>query len=146
MQVGDSQSVPPIGGTFRYSMPVRWGDLDAQNHVNNTLYFRYIEEARVQLFAHAGIAVPSSKVAVLARASCDFLKPLVYPSTVVISLVLLRLGRSSMEMETLIEREGEPDVLYAKGAYVVVGADATTGKSLPWTQKELAQLSAVLTD
>jgi acyl-CoA thioester hydrolase len=126
-------------------MPVRWGDLDALNHVNNTLYFRYIEEARVQLFAQAGIAVPVDKVAVLARASCDFLKPLVYPATIVVSLILLRLGRSSMEMEALIEREGEPDVIYAKGAYVVVGADAATGKSLPWTQEELAQMSAVLT-
>jgi acyl-CoA thioester hydrolase len=144
MQVGDTQTVPPIGGIFRWAVPVRWGDLDAQNHVNNTLYFRYVEEARVQLFAHAGIDLPASKVAVLASASCDFLKPIAYPATVVVSLILQRLGRSSMEMETLIEREGEPDVIYAKGAYVVVGTDAATGKSSPWTAQELSQLSAVL--
>ncbi|NGM87436.1 acyl-CoA thioesterase [Parapusillimonas sp. SGNA-6] len=144
MQVGDSQTVPPIGGVFRWSVPVRWGDLDAQNHVNNTLYFRYVEEARVQLFAHAGIDLPASKVAVLARASCEFLKPISYPATVVVSLILRRLGRSSMEMEALIGRDDEPDALYAKGAYVVVGTDPATGKSSPWTPQEVAQLSAVL--
>jgi acyl-CoA thioester hydrolase len=144
MQVGDSHTVPPVGGVFRWSVPVRWGDLDAQNHVNNTLYFRYVEEARVQLFAHAGIELPATKVAVLASASCDFLKPISYPATVVVSLILRRIGRSSMEMETRIEREDESDILYAKGAFVVVGADAATGKSSPWTTSELAQLSAVL--
>ncbi len=24
-------------------IPIRWGDMDAMGHVNNTLYFRYIE-------------------------------------------------------------------------------------------------------
>ena len=29
-------------------MPIRWGDMDAYGHVNNTVYFRYMEQARVE--------------------------------------------------------------------------------------------------
>lgn len=143
MQITDSPSSPVIGGAFRYAMPVRWGDQDAQNHVNNTLYFRYVEEARVQLFRLAGISLPETRVGILAHASCDFLKPIVYPATVVVVQVLTRVGRSSMAVDTLIEREDEPGVAYAKGSYVVVGADSNTGKSSPWTQIELAKFAKV---
>jgi acyl-CoA thioester hydrolase len=29
-------------------IPIRWGDMDAYGHVNNTVYFRYMEQARVE--------------------------------------------------------------------------------------------------
>ena len=32
------------------TVPIRWGDMDAQGHVNNTVYFRYMEQARVEWF------------------------------------------------------------------------------------------------
>ena len=43
-------------------LPIRWGDMDALGHVNNTVYFRYMEQARIEwvraLFpAHAGEAL-----------------------------------------------------------------------------------------
>lgn len=131
----------PIGGVFRCVMPVRWGDLDALNHVNNTLYFRYIEEARVWLLAQAGIVLPSDRVGVLAHASCDFLKPLRYPANVVVSQILTRVGRSSMDVDVVIECQDEPGVVYAKGEAVIVGTRAATGKSSPWTADELARFA-----
>ncbi len=143
MQAIDSSSSPSIGGVFRCAIPIRWGDQDAQNHVNNAMYFRYFEEARAQLLLSAGIVMPSTRVGILAHTSCDFLKPLTYPATVVVTQVLTRVGRSSMAVDTLIEREDEPGVAYATGKYVVVGADADTGKSSPWTGRELAQLAKV---
>src|SRR3546814_13008764 len=100
------------GSVFRCVMPIRWGDLDALNHVNNTLYFRYFEEARIQLFTQAGIILSSSRVRVLAHAWCDFLRPLHYPATVIVGLVVTRLGRSSLELDVTIEVEVDPDVIY----------------------------------
>lgn len=140
----DSAPVPPVGGVYRCAIPVRWGDLDALNHVNNTVYFRYFEEARVQMMAQAGVAVSPEKMCVLAHASCDFLKPLHYPAVAVVSQLLHRLGRSSVEMEVTLEREDEPGVLYAKGRYVLVYADSVSGKSIPWSATELTALAAVL--
>lgn len=144
MQIIAPSSMPPVGSVFRCAMQVRWGDLDALNHVNNTVYFRFFEEARVQLFSLAGVIQSENKVSVVAHVSCDFLKPLFYPATAVVSQVLVRVGRSSIEMETLLERDDEPGVLYAKGRYVMVGADPVTGKSLPWTEQELARLAQLM--
>lgn len=129
---------PAIGSAFRCVVPVRWGDLDAQNHVNNTVYFRYFEEARVQLFRKAGLALADNKVGILAHVSCDFLKPVLYPATLVVVLILARVGRSSMEFDAIIECQDHPGVVYAKGKNIIVGADAVTGKSTPWTPHELA--------
>ena len=144
MQIITPTSAPAVGSAFRCTMPVRWGDLDALNHVNNTVYFRFFEEARVQLFSQAGILTPDSKAGVVAHVSCDFLKPLMYPATAVVTQVLCRIGRSSIEMDTLLEREDEPGVLYAKGRYVLVGTDPVTGKSLPWAEQELAVLAELM--
>jgi acyl-CoA thioester hydrolase len=41
---------------FEMSMPIRWGDMDAFGHVNNTVYFRYMEQARISWFEQLGIA------------------------------------------------------------------------------------------
>lgn len=131
-------TTPKIGGVFRCAVPVRWGDLDAQNHVNNTVFFRYFEEARVQLFRQAGLTLAQNKIGILAHASCDFLIPVLYPATVVVQLVLARVGQSSMEFDVSIESQDNPDVVYAKGKNVIVGADASTSRSTPWTSSELA--------
>ncbi|NYT78171.1 acyl-CoA thioesterase [Alcaligenaceae bacterium] len=135
--------VPATGAQFRCVMPVRWGDLDALNHVNNTVYFRFVEEARVQMLESMG-AFGSRKVGVLAQTSCDFLKPVLYPASVQVILTLARLGRTSLQMDFVIEREDEPGVAYAKGSYVVVGCDPETGRGTPWTPEELAMMSKVL--
>ncbi|HUH59293.1 MAG TPA: thioesterase family protein [Candidimonas sp.] len=137
MQFDTTSAAPAIGGTVRYTMPVRWGDMDAQRHVNNTVYFRFFEEARVRLFEDAGIALSANRVGILAHTSCDFLKPIIYPASVVITQVLVRVGRSSMSIDATIEREDEPGVPYATGNYVMVCANAETGKSVPWTSVEL---------
>ena len=41
---------------FDMSMPIRWGDMDAFGHVNNTVYFRYMEQVRISWFEQLGIA------------------------------------------------------------------------------------------
>ena len=129
---------PALGGVFRCAVPIRWGDLDAQNHVNNTVYFRYFEEARVQLFRKAGMTMATSKVGLLVHASCDFMKPLLYPDTVVVHLILTHIGRTSLHFDTIIERQDEVGEPYAKGKNVIVGANPATGKPEPWTSSELA--------
>ena len=67
----------------RSTQLVRWGDMDALGHVNNTLYFRYMEQARLEwLYALVGhdrpYEAPSGPLIV--NASCTFLEPIVYPA------------------------------------------------------------------
>lgn len=142
MQLADITPAAAIGGVFRCTMPMRWGDQDALGHVNNTVYFRYVEEARVTLFEQAGLAVPSQRVGVLAHASCDFVKSLMYPGEVAVDLTLTRVGRSSMEFDVFIGLRHEPGVAYARGKNIIVCTDMVQGRSSPWTPDELAGLTA----
>src|SRR5690606_28802101 len=75
---------PAKRASFTCSLPMRWGDMDAQNHLNNALYFRFIEEARVKLLDHIGGVGNNERVSVLAHTSCDFLRPVMYPATLVL--------------------------------------------------------------
>ena len=140
IQAADRLPLPSARWAQPCVIPVRWGDLDALEHVNNTVYFRYFEEARVQLLARAGIFDDTDRGSVLAQTSCDFLKPVLYPATVVIRQGLVRIGRSSLEIEVELDLEGEPGAPYARGRYVMVGASKRSGKSMPWTEDEVRRL------
>ena len=62
---------------------IRWGDMDAMGHVNNTVYFRYMEQARIGWFESLvprGEAWRSMGI-VIVNASCNFKKPINYPGT-----------------------------------------------------------------
>lgn len=126
---------------FRCSIPLRWGDMDAMRHVNNAVYFRFFEEARMRMLDNAQAVDRTRRGFVLAHTSCDFLRPLVYPGSVVVVQIIRRVGRSSFALDAVIEREDEPGVAYAKGHYVVVGVDLATGRSMPWLEGELERLA-----
>ena len=143
MELQDNESAPENEG-FRIEIPVRWGDLDALNHVNNTLYFRYMEEARVQCFGAAGVGAPGSgRDFVLAHSACDFLRPILWPATVVITMRLTRLGRSSLEHEAEIHVLGDEGEPFARARNIVVGISTETGRSSPWTPEEVQGLKRV---
>ena len=113
-------------------IPVRWGDLDAYGHLNNTLYFRFCEQARVEWLEEAGFMVraESREAPVIINASCTFLAPINYPATVVVKLFAGEPGRSSVMTWYELYVEGG-DQLFADGASKVVWMDHATGKSVP---------------
>ena len=66
-------------------IPMRWGDMDAMGHINNTLYFRYMEIARLQWFGELGLpANPQGLGPVIANAFCNFIRQLEYPGDVLV--------------------------------------------------------------
>lgn len=113
-------------------IPVRWGDMDFYGHVNNTVYFRYFEQARVEwleeMAFRVGPDVPTGPVII--NASCTFLIPVNYPATVVAKLYAGQPGRSSVMTWYELYVEGD-ERLYAEGAAKVVWMDIATGKSVP---------------
>ena len=71
-------------------IPIRWGDMDAMGHVNNTVYFRYMEQARISWFERL---VPEDEVwqstgIVIVNASCNYKRPITYPGTVEVRLMV----------------------------------------------------------
>ena len=79
-------------------IPVRWGDMDAYGHVNNTVYFRFFEQARCEWIEHMGFRVSPEEATgpVIINASCTFLAPVNYPATVIIKMYAGDPGRSSV--------------------------------------------------
>lgn len=128
-------------GTFEIPMTVRWGEMDAMRHINNVAYFRYFEEARVRLFMALGLGMAQGRDAVLAHASCDFLKPLLYPADIVVSMKLLRIGRSSVEFDCWIAPADDPRMQHARGRSVVVCVDSVAGWPVPWTDADRLALA-----
>ncbi len=49
------------GAWHQIDLPLRWGDMDALNHLNNTIYFRVMEEARISILLQAGLKLPDSE-------------------------------------------------------------------------------------
>lgn len=116
---------------YSTEIPIRWGDMDAYGHVNNTIYFRYCEQTRVEWLETMGLVVlPRGHAPVIINAACTFLIPLTYPGTVEIRMFAGKLGRSSVDTHYEMRLKGS-DTIYAEGASKVVWMDAETGKSVP---------------
>ena len=110
--------------------------MDAMAHLNNVMYFRLMEEARIQWFQRFGLpTLPTGEACILAHASCDFVRAMTYPGTALVRQVVTKVGRSSVEMSVAIEKKDEPGVVYATGRTVLVWYDYNAAKSLPWPDK-----------
>jgi len=123
---------------------LRWGDLDAMNHLNNTLYFRLMEEARICWFDENDLrAGPAGEGPILAHASCDFLIPMTYPCNAVVTQTVVRVGKSSMDLDIVIGDDADAPRVHAKGRNVLVWMDYRSGKSTPWPAHLLEALGPV---
>jgi acyl-CoA thioester hydrolase len=126
---------------FSVEIPLRWGDMDAMSHLNNVMYFRLMEEARIQWFAQFGFStMPTGEAPILAHVSCDFVRAMTYPATAVVKQTTTRVGHSSLDMAVQIEAKDEPGVIYATGKSVIVWYDYQANKSVPWPQAIRARL------
>ena len=109
---------------------IRWGDMDVFGHVNNTVYFRYMEQARIEwLYAQAkAVGHTGNDGPVIVNASCNFLVPLVYPGQVEVRMYLGPPGRSSVDSfyEILVAEKK-----FADGAAKIVWIDRASGRSIP---------------
>jgi acyl-CoA thioester hydrolase len=124
-------------------MAMRWGDMDTMGHVNNTLYFRYLEQARIEAFESLGIPpTPGGIGPVIINAHCTFLRQLRYPGEIEVRTWAGALGRSSFEMLQQIRRIDEPELLYAEGGAKVVWVDQRVEKSTPLPPSVRAALLA----
>ncbi len=115
------------------ALPIRWGDMDAMGHVNNTVYFRYMEQCRISWFGAMGIlAGPHGQGPIIVNASCNFRRELVYPGTVLVRTFVGEFGRTSVETAYELVRADDPGTMYADGAAKVVWVDFPKRRSEPW--------------
>ncbi|MEY2893366.1 MAG: hypothetical protein RJA98_3274 [Pseudomonadota bacterium] len=127
--------------THEMIIPIRWGDMDAMGHVNNTIYFRYFETLRVEWLAVRNAAPnPQGVGPVIVNAFCNFIKQLEFPGDVLAKHFVANPGRSSFDTYMTLERVDQPGVICATGGAKVVWVDVKQQKSVPlpaWLRTEL---------
>jgi acyl-CoA thioester hydrolase len=123
---------------------IRWGDMDMLGHVNNTAYFRYMEQARIEwIYAlDPGQAPFCGTGPVIVNASCTFLQPLIYPGDFEVRMYLGDPGRTSVDSYYEIWMGGGK---HADGAAKIVWIDLACGRPVPLPEKVTMPLSAVET-
>jgi len=110
-------------------VPVAWGDMDAFGHVNNTVYIRWFETARIVLCKQLGLTVdrPEGLGPILATVTCDFVRPVEYPATIVTKARVTKIGGRSLGVEHVVTSGAD---VVASGTAVIVLFDYAAGESV----------------
>ena len=117
---------------FEKVIAIRWGDMDAMGHLNNTSYFRFLETARIDWMTQLGCTpLPTGEGPVIINAFCNFYKQFEYPGDVLIKMYVSEPGRSSFESWATLERTDMPGVIHAAGGATTVWVDFPAQKSVP---------------
>ena len=128
---------PPTRVNFRFWWPVtvRWGDMDAMGHVNNTIYFQYLESARIGYFERlmgwtgrdegAGRQGP-----VVVSQTFNYRRQLYYPAELDVGVGCQELRNRSFVLAYGIFRKGT-DELVGDGTSVAVWLDYRANKAVP---------------
>jgi acyl-CoA thioester hydrolase len=119
-------------------MPVRWGDMDAFNHVNNTIYFRFMEQCRIEWFAKIGGFVEGSDIVpMLVGADCRFIRAIAHPATVRVTIAVGDIG--AKVVQTLHEL-WVGDALCAVGDCKIVWISRVANKTVALPEEIRARL------
>jgi acyl-CoA thioester hydrolase len=115
---------------YSLTMPIRWGDMDAMGHVNNTTYFRYLETIRIDWMRSIGCRPDLlDEGPVIVNAFCNFYKQLVYPGDLLVKMYASDPARTTFETWGTIERVDEPGVISAAGGATTIWVDFSTQKA-----------------
>lgn len=118
--------------TFEMTLPIRWGDMDAMGHVNNTVYFRYFEAVRLEwLFRIGARPDPDGEGVVIVNTFCNYIRQLRYPGELIAKHYVGAVGRSSFDVYLTLARAEEPEVICASGGATTVWVNLAQEKAVP---------------
>lgn len=110
---------------------IRWGDMDVMGHVNNAVYFRYMESARVDWFHAIGCRLgPEGVGPVIVNAFCNFYQQLTFPGDIRLITYVSDPSRTTFETWTTMERVDQPGVVCAAGGATVIWVDFARQKAV----------------
>ncbi len=111
-------------------LPVVWGEMDAFGHVNNIVYFRYFESARIAYFERVDFVGYMNETGIgpiLGSTQCKFRLPLTYPDRISIGARIAQIGADRVVMEYVVVSHKHQKIA-AEGDGVVVSFDYREGK------------------
>ncbi len=125
-----------LGFPVVISLSVEWGDQDSFAHVNNTVYLKWCETARVVYLGKIGMwqMIKNDGVGpILASISCDYRQPVTFPDTVQVGARVAKIGKSSFRMDHVIVSAAQNAVV-AESHSTLVFIEYKHGKPLPLPQ------------
>ena len=124
-------------------VPIRWGDMDAMGHVNNTIYFRYMEIARLDWFFGMGLpADPQGEGPVIVNAFCNFIRQFEFPGDVLVRTYVGTMGKTSFDTFHEMLRTDDPTTVCANGGATIVWVDFPKQKSVPMSDHARALIES----
>ena len=127
------------------TITVAWGDMDALRHVNNTVYFRYFESARLAYMEAVDnwqLLRDSGMMPVLASTSARYKLPLTYPDTVEVGARVTKVHADRFDMEYALYSHAHQRIATV-GHALVVTVNASDGRKAPMPAALRATLLAV---
>ena len=124
---------------------IRWGDMDSYRHINNTVYFRYMEQARIEWITSLGFSSTAEKEAmIMVNGFCNFYKQVSFPASLRVSTFVGQIGKSTVDlintMELIETNADQEPVVCAAGGATMVWVDLEKNKSMPWPESILIVL------
>jgi acyl-CoA thioester hydrolase len=103
-------------------IPVAWGEMDSFQHVNNIVYLRYFESARIAYFDRLKLMEYLKETGIgpiLASVQCKFKIPLTYPDTVSVGTRVSKIEDDRFGMEYFLASQKHQKIA-AEGEGIVV--------------------------
>jgi len=129
-----SRPPPPRRADFRWFLPIttRWMDNDPFGHVNNVVYYSWIDTAVNRFLIERGaLDIATSKVVgIVAETGCRYLSEITYPDPVTVGIAVVALGRSSVRYAAGVFR-AEAEAASAEGHFVHVYCDRASMRPVP---------------
>ena len=128
---------------YEMVIPIRWGDMDAMGHVNNTVYFRYLETVRIEWMRSIGCQPdPSGEGPVIVNAFCNFYRQLEFPGDVLMKMYVSDPARTTFESWATMERADQLGTIYAAGGATTIWVDFPSQKAVSMPDWMRAIISA----
>ncbi|MGM9475991.1 acyl-CoA thioesterase [Pedobacter sp. GSP4] len=124
---------------YKTNIHLRFIDFDMMGHVNNSIYFTYLEIARTKYWEEIIKWDWKKTGIVIAHAELDYILPIVMHDKIAIHVKTARIGNTSFDLEyQIVKIKGTEEIICSKGKTVCIAVDYATGKptAIPEAEKQ----------
>ncbi len=132
-------NTPDFLDNIKFPFPIKqkvlWGEMDAFNHINNVIYFRYFETGRIEFFNKTNLwqmYLDENIRIVVGKLDCNYIKEVMHPAEIEIAVGIKKIGTTSLTVHQKITCNGE---IVAHGEGIIVATNPKTGKPIAWSEK-----------
>jgi acyl-CoA thioester hydrolase len=142
-----SRPKPTTRADYRYfqTITTRWQDNDAFGHVNNVVYYSWIDTAVNMFLIEQGILElgSSESIGVVAETSLRYLREIAYPDPITVGVRVERLGTSSVRYVSAVFRADEEEAS-AEGFFVHVYVSSASRRPTPIPEAQRVAFQSIM--